>query len=269
MISALLLATFAATAAQAEPAKSPLPASSKWTVEYADNSCNIGKTFSASGREMKLWVKILPGRANSQILIEENRPDRPVFRTGDLVIAPDSGGPLTVKARNGSLTAGTRLILSEVDGDQLAALAEANTLTFSYRGESFGLSGVNLKAALAAVEGCEDDLLRAWGIDPAEFQKIATPPKSLHDPAEVSTGGDYPARELNAGRAGSAVVKLDISASGKVTACSVVVSSGVEAFDQRSCTIAMKRTRFAPAQLADGQAVPSFVFQRFRWNIEI
>jgi TonB family protein len=265
--SALLLFATASAMPQTQPAR-PLPASSKWTVEYADNSCNIGKTFSAAGREVKLWMKLLPGRANSQLLIEENRPGTPVFRTGDLVIAPASGKPVTIKARNGSLAAGTRLILSEVGADHLSALAESDTLAFSYRDEAFGLSGVNLKAALAAVRGCEDDLLRSWGIDPAQFQKIATPPRSLHDPAEVYTGGDYPIRELNAGRVGAVVVKLDLSATGNAAGCSAVVSSGIEAFDQRGCMIAMKRTRFAPALLADGTAVPSIVFLQFRWNIE-
>lgn len=268
MVSALLLALFATTSAQAEPAKTSLPASSKWTVEYADNSCNIGKTFGTPGREVKLWMRLLPGRASSQLLIEENRPGTPVFRTGDLIITPESGKPLTVKARNGSLKAGTRLILSEVGGDDLSGLAEANTLALSYRGETFGLSGVNLKAALAAAQGCEDDLLRSWNIDPADFNKIATPPKSLHDPAELHTGGDYPIRELNAGRVGSTVTKLNLSATGKVIACSTIVSSGIESFDQKGCAIAMKRTKFAPALLADGTAVPSIVFQRFRWDIE-
>jgi TonB family protein len=267
-ISALLHAASALTAAQAEPAKPLLAATSKWTVEYAENSCNIGKTFGASGREVKLWMKLLPGRANSQLLIEEDRPGTPTFRTGDLIITPASGKALTVKARNGSVNAGSSLILGEVDSNHLSALAESDTLALSYRGKAFQLSGVNLKAALAAVRDCEDDLLRKWGFDPAEFQKIAIPPKSLHDPAEVYTGGDYPIRELNAGRVGSVVVKLDLSATGNVAACSAVVSSGIEAFDQRGCTIAMKRTRFAPAQLADGTAVPSIVFLQFRWNIE-
>lgn len=267
-IPALLLAASAPIASQAVPDQPSLAASSKWTVEYADNSCNIGKTFGPPGKEVKLWMKLLPGRGSNQLVIEENRRGVSTFYNGDLTLTPTSGKPLTVKARNGSVTPGTSLILGDLDGEHLAALAESDTIAFRYRGETRRLSRVNLKAALTAVQGCEDDLLRTWGTDPAEFQKIATHPKALHNPDEVYTGGDYPIRELNTGRVGSVVVKLNLSATGNVVACSTVVSSGVEAFDTRSCLIATKRTKFSPALLVDGTAVPSIVFQRFRWDIE-
>jgi len=213
-------------------------------------------------------MRLLPGRANTQLLIEENRDGVPIFRTGDLVITPVSGKPLIVKARNGSLKPGTHLILGALDGDALSALEDSDTLTLSYRREAFQLTGVNLKGALAAAQTCEDDLLRDWGVDPAELRLIATPAKALYDPADWQTGGDYPTKELNAGRAGSVVIKLDLAATGGVASCTVVVSSGVEAFDKRSCAMAVKRAKFAPARLADGKPVPSLVFLNIRWNIE-
>lgn len=79
---------------------------------------------------------------------------------------------------------------------------------------------------------------------------------------------DYPdeARRLHAG--GIVDVRLDIDASGRVTACRVIRSSGRADFDDTTCRLILQRFRFNPARNAAGEAVATVYGWRQRWWLD-
>ncbi len=66
---------------------------------------------------------------------------------------------------------------------------------------------------------------------------------------------DYPASAMSRGEQGTVRFALDIGPDGRVTGCTIVVSSGSSALDNATCRIMRSRARFTPARDARGQPV--------------
>ncbi|WP_448658607.1 energy transducer TonB [Sphingomonas sp. CJ99] len=79
---------------------------------------------------------------------------------------------------------------------------------------------------------------------------------------------DYPASAYRAGAGGRVIVTLDVDARGRVTGCAVMRSSGTQALDDATCTLARKRFRYTPARDADGRAVAGQAGYRQDWWLE-
>lgn len=68
------------------------------------------------------------------------------------------------------------------------------------------------------------------------------------------TAADYPRESLLLHESGEVTVTYQISVSGSVTACAVIVTSGNPRLDTAACTFVQKRWRYRPA-MEDGQPV--------------
>jgi protein TonB len=77
---------------------------------------------------------------------------------------------------------------------------------------------------------------------------------------------DYPAAAIRAGASGTTRVRLQISAQGRVTGCSVIGSSGNSALDSTTCSHMQRRFRFAPA-MRDGRPVESAIEHSMTWRL--
>ena len=77
------------------------------------------------------------------------------------------------------------------------------------------------------------------------------------------TPRDYP-RQAN-GAQGMVVARLDVDATGQVTACRVTRSSGNAILDATTCRLIRERFRFTPARDAAGNAVPDVQGWQQRW----
>ncbi len=79
---------------------------------------------------------------------------------------------------------------------------------------------------------------------------------------------DYP-REASRAKAGGEVeVRFTIEASGRVTGCRVIRSSGDASLDRTTCRLIEERFRFKPATNAAGEAIPSPYGWRQSWWLE-
>lgn len=130
-----------------------------------------------------------------------------------------------------------------------------------------------------------DDLLGAIGpIGPGagSGEGIAAPPKPrptptpMPDPIAASPRGnpgawittrDYRPRWVRSGMEGSARFKLEISASGRVTNCSVVGSTGHNALDVATCRLITKRAKFTPARDSSGAKVGGTYTNSVTWRL--
>lgn len=267
-LTALALVASAITPTPDPKTDAQLAPASKWQVDYADNACNIGRVFGSGDRRILLGMKVLPGRGNTVFVLEENRPGKSRIQVGELAIktSPEAA-PISVQVISGSAKAGSHVIHGSLSSDELSAIARADAISFVYREKVIRLTGVNLKAALAASIACEDDLLRTWGVDAPAFRAIAVHAQPVQSPARWITNNDYPAESLRAGEEGSVSIRLDVSATGEVAACTILSSSRFQRLDQTTCQIMRERARYQPAQLADGTPTASLIFLRFRWQM--
>jgi protein TonB len=98
----------------------------------------------------------------------------------------------------------------------------------------------------------------------------ATPGQSSQgDLRTVFSADDYPASAQANGEEGTVQAKLTVSASGRVSGCEIVRSSGHKSLDDATCRILERRARFTPARAADGQAIASTVVSPpIVWRLE-
>ena len=77
---------------------------------------------------------------------------------------------------------------------------------------------------------------------------------------------DYPVAALRAEAEGIVDLSLTVDANGRVSGCTVTASAGHPALDSTTCSLALRRYRFAPAT-RNGQPVASTYNQRVRWSL--
>lgn len=93
------------------------------------------------------------------------------------------------------------------------------------------------------------------------------PAVALGDPGGWATEADFPGAELRAGHAGTTRFHLSIGTDGRVSACSVTVSSGWPGLDEATCRLVSARARFRPATDGTGAATMGTFSSAIRWVI--
>jgi protein TonB len=81
------------------------------------------------------------------------------------------------------------------------------------------------------------------------------------------TNRDYPKAAERAGIEGTVAARLAIDANGRVSQCTIRVSSGNEALDGTTCAIILDRFRFTPARNGKGEAVADIVEWEQNWSL--
>jgi TonB family protein len=89
----------------------------------------------------------------------------------------------------------------------------------------------------------------------------------IGSPQNWITNDDYPPEALRAAQSGTVGFRLDINATGAVTACTVVHSSMSQALDDKTCTLMMMRARFTPGRDEKGRAIATTWTTRMRWEL--
>lgn len=102
----------------------------------------------------------------------------------------------------------------------------------------------------------------------AEEAPPAVPAHPLDEgPGALITNADYPAAALRNEEQGDVTVRLDIDASGRVSGCTTVGSSGSPALDAATCSLMRERARYSPALDAEGRPVPDTHQRTVGWRI--
>ena len=100
--------------------------------------------------------------------------------------------------------------------------------------------------------------------DMAELNQYPRGPLPLTHPGGWVT--QYPSEALRAKLEGQVTTRLIVDAYGEVSSCEVVKSSGVAAFDKRTCAALVSNARFYPALDEDQQPVESESTQTVRYQ---
>ena len=157
------------------------------------------------------------------------------------------------------------------DDDVTAELENATSVKLDFaKGGARNVAVPGMRAALAALETCQVDLLKGWGVDPTERERYAGPSKTpfyLGEPSRWITTDDYPASAVQAGQKGTSTALWTIGIDGRVKDCRIVRSSGVAALDQATCTLIAKRGRYMPARDKRGNLIEFHSMRRVVWRL--
>lgn len=281
--------------AAAEPVR--LQPSSKWVVDYAENSCRLVRAFgegrsqttftleSVAPDDMQMIVtgrplstsrkevsaKFLPvgSKEFSGKVAETTRGDPAIFwldvpiQTAD-VLAKTEREREQRKANPGARPPAIPLAERTARRASRQQFAEATTEIEIHTSDSHPviLETGSLGPALAALDKCNRDSLEDWGVDPEIEDKIVRPAWVTNAGAILSSY-DYPMEMVRQEKESTVTARLLVDESGKVTKCTSLSHYKEEEFNRITCDKISRRARFEPAELSDGTKVPSY----FAFNV--
>lgn len=268
-------------------AKDPvsLAPSSKWIMEYEDDSCRLLRTFGENDQMLVLTMSRYGPGESFNIIVAGNRLklgnlNRPIqLRFGDyeryvekeffsgslgdrkamigkggLRIAPptDEEKKLLEKWKPGE----GAFKLSPISKDRYAA-AKFLEITRKRR-FSFILQTGALDKPFAAMDACIDQLLTGWGIDVEKHKTLSREVKPIGDPGQWIQSRDYPSKMVNRGQPAIVQFRLSVDAEGKTTDCYIQKTTRPKDFDDAVCKRFARKSKFEPALDADGNPIASY-----------
>lgn len=275
----------AAPVAQAQDGPAVFRPVGAWTADFGDDYCRLFRTFSDGQNEVQLALeRTQPGAflrllfagdgvnpfRNAETISYNFLPGGSTFngryvraRTGDgndlvgfdpmvLMLAPPVFTPPPPGTPPGPPPVYNRAQEQETArGINGVALGTGLTDPVSFETGS-------LRAPVAMLQTCADDLLTVWGLDAEKHKAMtAAPILNPRDDGVVPQGtiqfGDF---EKFVGNAN--LVRVIIGTDGKPTACTVYQPTLMQSLNNRICGMVMSRATFQPAKDANGEPMASF-----------
>ncbi|WOF44063.1 energy transducer TonB [Sphingopyxis indica] len=300
-----LLSSGAAPAKDREPLR--LAPSSKWHLDYAKDSCRIGRSFGEGDQKVTILIdRYEPGDPFRLQLI--GKPVRTRRSDGIAELRFGPVGPMQERSyysANASdktpaiVLRGAMRIIPQPDepefedaagpdaGDDEAAaekaariaIAKAKRITPAEEAaatflevrkpahQPLLLETGPLDKALAAMRQCTDELLDHWGIDVAKHATLSRPVIPKGNPGRWVLPGDYPPGKAWMGQRAIVMFRLNVDENGSVSACHIQNSIGDKAFDEAVCDALKRRARFEPALDSDGRPIPSYWLNAVNFHV--
>jgi hypothetical protein len=134
------------------------------------------------------------------------------------------------------------------------------------RGRTTVLQTGPLAKAHAMMRQCGREQMKAWGLDPETQDKIVLSAWAKRNLVSFFDWTDYPTDAVRSGQQSIISARLIVGADGKVTNCTPLTAFIGEGFKEVVCRNLSKAT-FEPAELADGTRVPTFVTTRIAFRM--
>ena len=100
---------------------------------------------------------------------------------------------------------------------------------------------------------------------PTGFDPVGAKPRN--NPGAWLSDRDYKSSWARRDLTGTATFKLDIAATGKVTGCQVIRSTGHSELDDATCVLVQKRAKFEPARGRSGEPVAGSYTGSVLWQL--
>lgn len=247
-------------------AAAPLAPSGRWVVDYHPAMCVATHAFGTAG-EVTVGLRPWPmGDRTEYVMVLPGKPGAP--RRGSATVTLGGvGKPVTGEYVNWLMPKTTRRItVVTVDREATEHLEDATSIAIRLgTAPPVVVAPDRLKAALGALKTCNDDLLKTWGIDPTEGDRVATPAHA-GNPANWITADDYPSAEFSNDIGGTVAITWRIETDGRVGDCRVVSTSGHPELDQAACKAVVQRGHYKPAIGLDGKPMATHSTRRVVWR---
>ncbi|MDP9422037.1 MAG: energy transducer TonB [Pseudomonadota bacterium] len=297
MAAPLLMAAAPEPAPTAVPEPVRLKPSSQWVLDYADNACQLIRTFGEGERKTVLLIQgpapdrmlmLIVGKplATSQTgvparfrpggsgakgspTISKNGTPGVLWNYVPLWRESAPGDKITVKVQlPGVRPEPTDVVERAAERAHRHAFASAMTELEidAGSGRTVILETGALGDQLTAFDECGRDALRDWGLDP-DIQDKVVRPVWTPNPGQWLSVKDYPTDMVRLGIEGEVRARLIVDATGKVTSCTGLSHFAAPQFNKVVCDIFKKRARLEPAELADGTKVPSYYTAQIRFSL--
>lgn len=289
-IAPLLLLANAGSAQ--EPSIATLEPGGSWTVETNSGRCLVRREFGPVKKPLTLQIASeADGRRFDLILFGHGLPKSRDGVQVNLTFDP-AARPISGIAEDGALRGGAKgaLAFRDIPAEHLSAILSEQLVTI-VAGTKYSATVrmAETRAATNLLDTCRDDLWKSWGMPREAGRQLRVAPRPAggsgagnpgivfaqfaHVPTRpVATDAwfswlDYPTEALRKEQSGTVVMVLEISATGTVSDCRVVLSSEAEALDKQSCALLVKRARYQPATDMTGNPVAATIIERIRWQI--
>lgn len=286
-----LLGLIASPAARAQDAAVFKPQGS-WTADYGDDYCRLVRTFSDGKDELSLALeRVQPGTDVRMIFVggglspyrnadtigyqfgptgaaaksgyaKSTTPDgKPFMSFNPVALAPPQMGPGAASGAPMPAFDPTKPFVpppydrakEQEAATGISTIALTDGLTSPVRIETG-----SLRAPMAAMQNCADDLLKVWGLDAEKHKTMTAPLALIPNPQGVLPQGTIPFSEFGKLATGGNQVRVIVGPDGKPTACKIYSPVLSETLNSRICNLVMEKAAFVPAKDADGQAMASY-----------
>ena len=269
-----------------------LIATSKWRMDYADDSCVLLRGYGEGDSKVLMSMEqFQPGdwfhltlAGKPARTIDETREVRIRFRPGeDWQSVPHYRGygknrvPIAFilpAVRMAAPNAPERVsILNRWLVRPAMTPERENRVTEFHLDTGRGPKGLTLLelgpmgAPMAALHKCMDDLVTTWGLKPDEQKRLLRPATPKTNPGEWMKSTDYPTLAAWDGARAIINFRLMLDVSGNATSCHIQNAVGGPEFEKAVCDKVMKRASFEPALNMEGKPVPSYHVNTVRFDI--
>ena len=254
-----------------------------WHVDWTRKTCLMRRGFgSADDLVMIQFERFEP--ADIFHLIVTGSPFRFVDQGHKFTVQYGSGDrqdvPYVMKGTNAAndtalFISGSRLLpLGEgwKPGDPMTPVnpadeAAVDSVTLRWAGNTVTLKTGPLDKAFAALRTCTEDLVKTWGLDPAEQMNLQRRPQPSNYPGKWLTPSDYPPSALRKGEQALLTFRLSIDDKGRPTDCDILRSYADAKFNDVLCKLLIQRARFKPAHDSSGNPIASYYVNQARFVI--
>ncbi len=279
-----LVWALALPAAKSATANGPvsLTRSGKWNVDYAVDNCQLFGTFGEGSQQISLrFIRHQPGDDFTLQVIGKQSFAKDAVSDKTVDFGPE-GNPRRAVALAGKMGDFNFIDLGAQRFDDFvykdAAITppnvtpeqEAAATTLLVRplgGKAYRFELGSMRATMAALRKCNDDLVKFWGFDPAEQAALVQRPVPLTEPSTWLNSNDYPLAKALGGEMGIVNFRLDVDEQGNVASCHIQGRTKPIGFSDLTCRLIGKRAKFSPARNKAGLPVRSYYVNTVRWVI--
>jgi hypothetical protein len=292
-VASLILVALAMPATAAPPAPLILKPSSSWQLNYADERCRLGRRFGEGEQTVLLFMDrfspseyfrltiagklintaVQKGDANIQFgpseeeqqlaFLNGNLGKEPalVFSSSARIAPPSAAELLAIKNRGKT----EWVVIQPISEDRQKAVRHLRV--GKPLRKPVMLETGSMRAPLAALDTCIDDLLTSWGVDVERHKKLSRAATPLKAPDKWINSSDYPEKMLMARQPALVNFRLSIGPDGIPTGCHIQATTRPKEFDNAVCKSIMRRARFSPALDAQGQPLASYYQNNVHFRI--
>lgn len=265
-----------------------LQPSTRWVLEYADESCRLARNFGEGkdritlmfdqfqpGDAFKIRVAGKPVGVNRMARVDDARlrfgPNEAEFEITAETARTTGGEPVLLVNGTHRLAAPTeeekaaaKQRIREGRGFEPAPLGpvrEAAATWLQLRKVARAdlvLETGPMDKPLAALRECSWDTVRSWGLNVEQQKRLIRKAHPKRGPQTWFNSSDYPMSMVRGGYEGIVNFRLLLDQTGKPTDCKIQMSTRPKEFDEVVCRAVMKRAEFEPALDAQGRPVPSY-----------